>query len=187
MSTIGDRVMARRIELGLTQLQLEELTGIRQATLSRLEQGVHSTSVHLPKLAIALQCTAEYLAFGNKETTSMAAEQHARLLYAAKTFKGWNNASKLAEMLTHNGYQVFRQGISNWKTRGLSYEAIVKCSQIIGCNPSWLQTGEGSPDGLSDVKAPVMRSEVEFIARELSDEKLQAWITIGWLLSGKKP
>lgn len=178
MSSIGKRVMARRLELGLTQLQLEQLTGIRQATLSRLEKGVHSNSIHLPTLAIALQCTAEYLAFGNRDEQEPQ-DQYDRLLYAANALKDWSNASMLAEMLTRNGYSVIPQGISNWKKRGLSYEAILKCSRIIGCDPTWLETGEGTPSGDPDRQV----SEAEQIAASLSEEQLTAWLEIGRLMN----
>lgn len=109
--------------------------------------------------------------------------QYDRLLYAAKAIKGWNSASKLADMLTLKGYPVIPQGISNWKTRGLSYEAIVKCSRIIGCDLAWLETGEGSPFGTKDGHPASPPHEAEQIADSLSPEQLTVWLEIGRMLA----
>lgn len=65
MESIGDRVKAKRIRLGLSQAALSGMTGITQATLSRLENGVHENSMHLPLVAKALNCSTEYLLYGN--------------------------------------------------------------------------------------------------------------------------
>lgn len=46
---LGERIKARRVELGLTQAQLAELAGVRQPTLSNWESG--SVSPHLVKLS----------------------------------------------------------------------------------------------------------------------------------------
>lgn len=46
--TLGERIKARRVELGLTQAQLAEKAGVRQPTLSNWESD--SASPHLVKL-----------------------------------------------------------------------------------------------------------------------------------------
>lgn len=46
--TLGERIKARRVELGLTQAQLAEKAGVRQPTLSNWESG--SGSPQLAKL-----------------------------------------------------------------------------------------------------------------------------------------
>lgn len=61
--TIGQKVRAKRLELGLTQEQLRDLTGLHQTHISDIEIGdVQSpTGDTIVKLADALQVTTDYL------------------------------------------------------------------------------------------------------------------------------
>lgn len=59
---IGDKIKERRLELGLTQLQLSELTGIKKNTISNYENNVSSPSEeNIFKIMEALKCDANYL------------------------------------------------------------------------------------------------------------------------------
>jgi transcriptional regulator with XRE-family HTH domain len=59
---IGDKLRERRIELGLTQLQLAELTNIKKNTISNYENNVSSPNEeNIFKLMEALKCDANYL------------------------------------------------------------------------------------------------------------------------------
>lgn len=58
---VGERIAARRAELGLSQTKLAKLAGLSQATIGKLESGISSGSSHLHKIARALQTTVEYL------------------------------------------------------------------------------------------------------------------------------
>jgi transcriptional regulator with XRE-family HTH domain len=61
--TLGDRVRRRREELGMSQQDLAEKTGILQTLISRLERGVN-TNPHtdvLLRLARALRCSVDWL------------------------------------------------------------------------------------------------------------------------------
>lgn len=57
----GERIAARRTELGLSQTQLAKQAGVSQATIGKLESGISSGSSQIHKIARALQTTAEYL------------------------------------------------------------------------------------------------------------------------------
>lgn len=59
---IGERIAARRAELGLSQTQLAKAVGLSQATIGKLESGISSGSSHLHRFARALNTTPEYLA-----------------------------------------------------------------------------------------------------------------------------
>ena len=56
-SQIADRVAARRLELGLSQRQLADLTGTTQSAIARLETGGRPPRIDtLLKIAEALDC-----------------------------------------------------------------------------------------------------------------------------------
>jgi len=59
----GDRLRQRREELGLTQAQLSERTGIRQFHISRIEGGgIRDVKGEtLRRLALALRVSADFL------------------------------------------------------------------------------------------------------------------------------
>ena len=61
--TLGERVKARRIRLGLTQADLASLAVVRRPTITELETNRRMTvsSAILKRLARALQCTSDYL------------------------------------------------------------------------------------------------------------------------------
>lgn len=64
-----------------------------------------------------------------------------RLMEAAKTLKGCETATEVAALLgiAENGDQI----MTNWKSRGVPRARINEISKIIGCNPFWLEYGEG--------------------------------------------
>ena len=56
---IGNIVKSRRLDLGLTQQELEDRSGVTQSMISKLEKGTaHNISIEaLRKLAKALDCS----------------------------------------------------------------------------------------------------------------------------------
>lgn len=59
---IGDMIKERRLELGLTQSQLSQLTDIKSTTISNYENNISSPSdENIYRLMKALQCDANYL------------------------------------------------------------------------------------------------------------------------------
>lgn len=59
---IGNMIKARRSELGFTQAQLSEMTGIKSTTISNYENNISSPSDdNIYKLMEALKCDANYL------------------------------------------------------------------------------------------------------------------------------
>lgn len=84
------------------------------------------------------------------------ASSYDRLLSAAKKLKGWLTPSEVATGLTRAGYEVTPQKLTNWKSRGMSMEGMVKSAPIIGCRSDWLQTGDGpmQDSAISPVSQP---------------------------------
>lgn len=59
---MGDRIKERRLELGITQAEIEEMTGIKKNTISNYENNVSSPSIdNIAKLMEILHCDANYL------------------------------------------------------------------------------------------------------------------------------
>lgn len=64
--TIGSRIKQRRRELGLTQTQIKEKTGISTGNLSEIENGIKLPSASaIISLSNILQCTTDWLLKGN--------------------------------------------------------------------------------------------------------------------------
>lgn len=59
--TIGQRIKKTRAELGMTQQDLADKTGLTQPTLSELERGDSASSSYLPAIAAALGVSALWL------------------------------------------------------------------------------------------------------------------------------
>lgn len=59
---IGDKIRERRLELGMTQLQIAEITGIKKNTISNYENNVSAPNENnIFKLMEVLKCDANYL------------------------------------------------------------------------------------------------------------------------------
>ena len=63
MKTLGERVKARRMELGITQKELGDLVGISQNSITKIENG--GNTIHIAKLASALGVSVAWLSTGN--------------------------------------------------------------------------------------------------------------------------
>lgn len=69
-STLGQRVLARRKELGLTQREAAKRTKVAHVTISQWERDeTQPAGTRLFALAKALQCTPTWLMFGDEEQT----------------------------------------------------------------------------------------------------------------------
>ncbi len=81
---IGDKLKERRAELGMTQAQVAELTGIKKNTISNYENNISSPSEeNMLALMKILQCDANFL-FGdflNVEKSIMPSEKQKILKY----------------------------------------------------------------------------------------------------------
>ncbi|WP_221624840.1 MULTISPECIES: LexA family transcriptional regulator [unclassified Burkholderia] len=62
-----------------------------------------------------------------------------RLMFAAKKLRGADGPSGVARLLN-----VSPQKVTNWLSRGVSKEGMLDAQRLIGCNATWLQTGEGA-------------------------------------------
>lgn len=61
-----------------------------------------------------------------------------RLMSAAKILRKWESQAELARQ-----FSVDEQVITNWKSRGLPRQRILELARKIGCNPFWLEDGQG--------------------------------------------
>ncbi len=64
MQTFSDRVRARRVELGLSQVELAKKAGLSQSTVAQIERGRNSRSAHILNLAEALKVHPRWLEGG---------------------------------------------------------------------------------------------------------------------------
>lgn len=69
--TIGDRLKARRLELGITQTELAKKVGLTQPAIAHLEKGIREKPRELLEIARALNLNPVYLSTGkgSKELT----------------------------------------------------------------------------------------------------------------------
>ena len=71
---IGNNIKKRRIQIGLTQQQLADMTGIKKNTISNYENDVSSPSEeNILKIMAALKCDANYL-FNKEEDTQLSVQ-----------------------------------------------------------------------------------------------------------------
>ncbi|MEY0337392.1 LexA family protein [Providencia stuartii] len=68
MSTFGERLLERRIELSMSQDDLAKLTGVSRVTISKIELGESqdTRSANLFKIAAALKCSPKWLLHGKE-------------------------------------------------------------------------------------------------------------------------
>lgn len=61
--TLGNRIRDARVDRGLSQQDLADMVGVKQATISRIESGTISQPrfTDIVKIADALGCRMEYL------------------------------------------------------------------------------------------------------------------------------
>lgn len=63
---LGERIVSRREQMGLSQLDLSKRSGVKQSTLSELEKGASKSisGENLAKLCRELRLTPEYIMWG---------------------------------------------------------------------------------------------------------------------------
>lgn len=102
MSDLGQLVETLRIARGWTQGQLEELTGIRQGTLSRYEHGLREPDpVTLATLANTFGVTVEFIRRGQNRRAAMAVDVHMRRRTTAKAALWRQREAQLNEYRLH--------------------------------------------------------------------------------------
>lgn len=80
--SIGQRILVRRKELLIPQRQLAHLTKVSSATISLWESDKTTPNgVNLHNLATALQCSAEWILYGNTEHNPSPASPIANELF----------------------------------------------------------------------------------------------------------
>jgi len=93
-TTLGQRIKARRKELGLSQGRLGELAGLDQTVISKLERGDVQETARIAQLADALQCDALWLSSGRlPERTNFTQAQANRVPLISFVAAGsWSDA-----------------------------------------------------------------------------------------------
>lgn len=76
MRTLGERIRERREELGMTQAQLAERIGVKEATISRYESGdiTNPPQERIAKMLDALKIDANYLMDWESDDTAEQGE-----------------------------------------------------------------------------------------------------------------
>lgn len=75
-SSLGQRALARRKELKLTQREAAKLVGVAHVTISQWERNeTQPVGARLFALAKALSCTPTWLLFGDEQQTPTPAEE----------------------------------------------------------------------------------------------------------------
>lgn len=188
MNTLGERVEATRKRIGMSQADLAERAGISQTTLSDIERGRNERSRYAVNLALALGVQPRWLVYGESEPDEEPelSAQYSRLLEAA----GWTTPARIAAMLTERGYPTTSQMMCNWKSRGLSCEAILKCSRIIGCDPLWLEDGSVAIDPDARPLQPTSTNTFESIATvclTLTQDQREQVLKFAQFVAGDQP
>lgn len=74
---IGERIKKRRIELGLTQTDIKEATGISSGNMSDVERGNRFPSIPtLMQLCSVLNCTSDYILTGLSPVSEKATDNN---------------------------------------------------------------------------------------------------------------
>jgi hypothetical protein len=55
--------------------------------------------------------------------------------------RGWTTAAEVGAGLTAMGYEVSAQTLTNWKTRGVSKDALLVLPQLLNVSAEWLAHG----------------------------------------------
>ena len=80
--TLGNRIRARRENLGITQAKLASLVGLAARTINRIEVGIYTRSFmadHLPLIAVELGTTTEVLLQGESQSERATSEELERM------------------------------------------------------------------------------------------------------------
>ena len=103
MSTLGERLKAARGHANLTQHDLEAMTGVKQATISKIELGKSETTTFVVQLAVACGVRAEWLALGMGQMLEGLKPDEAALLekYRGSDDTGKTAIQRVAESLSH--------------------------------------------------------------------------------------
>lgn len=70
MDTFAKRAKQRRLDLGLNQATVADLSGLKQSDISKIENGLILKTTGLVALARALRCEPEWLATGDGQIAS---------------------------------------------------------------------------------------------------------------------
>lgn len=90
---IGERIKKRRVELGLTQTDIKESTGISSGNMSDIERGNRFPSIPtLIQLCSILNCTSDYILTGSSPTSEISQQDiSVSISYLIELFSSLSN------------------------------------------------------------------------------------------------
>lgn len=109
MSTIAERLRIAREHAELTQHDLERLTGVKQATISKIELGKSESTTFAVQLAVACGVRAEWLVLGVGEMLEGLKPDEAALL---EKYRGSDDAGKTAIQRVAESFADYHPGAS---------------------------------------------------------------------------
>lgn len=103
MSTLAERCKLAREHAGITQHELENRTGVKQATISKIELGKSESTTFAVQIAVACGVRAEWLVLGIGEMLDGLKPDEEALLkkYRGSDPTGKTAIQRVAESLSH--------------------------------------------------------------------------------------
>lgn len=121
--SIGSRIKQRRKELGLTQVQIKQETGISSGNMSEIENGNKLPSTPaLISLSAILDCSIDWMLKGetpNRENAFLSDERESQLLEGFKELSE-DDKNELLEILQMKLRKVQRARGTSAKSSGLT-------------------------------------------------------------------
>jgi len=152
MNTIGQRIRARRKELGFTQKEVALEVGVSAVAVTQWEgDDTSPRGDNLFKLAEVLRCKPDYL-LGNQDQATVNSALGDRIKLARE-----RNGMSLAELRDACGWHKLGRRLSNYEN-GIAeptYREIADLSRVLHVSAAWLAFG-GKDDfstGVSEARA----------------------------------
>lgn len=124
MTSIGERIKNRRLELGLTQTDIYQACGISSGALSKIENGNRTPSVlSFYELSKVLKCSMDWLTtgFSSNEQILEICQKEEKLLEGFRKL-GEEDQYEIMEILTMKLRKVKRDGEKLEKSYNLTGE-----------------------------------------------------------------
>lgn len=176
--SVGQRVRLRRKELGLTQVQLSALSGMRQSTISDLERGRNKSTIELVVLATALECSPEWLRSGDPQ--QLDGDRLRDLFDRLKAETGMSRAAFAVKHGIPGGDAMIYQHIVGLKP--ISMDAGIAYAKGFGVSLSDISPrldGEASKVAASHQFLSHAQNDALNLISTMTGEQAQLWLAIG--------
>lgn len=153
-ASIGQRIKQRRKELGLTQANIREETGISTGNLSEIESANSLPSATaIIQLSKVLQCTTDYILLGKipdlnaTESSDSPKEQHISDLNSiGQRIRGRRKALCVTQTQIQKSCGISTGNLSGIETGRYLPSAVtlVGLSNVLDCSIDWILTGKSN-------------------------------------------